>query len=176
MSLPLPGDFTLVGFFQKPYGLLGEMKVRPETFDFDRHQSLRRVFARDRAGGLTELVVRATRGDGTYWYLKFEDRRTPEAVAALSGQELLIDSAEKLPLPEGMVYFSELPGMRVLNENGAPEGEVVEVREAGSVEYIVIRTAKGELPVPWNEHFVREIDAAARTVRMDLSSLRGVLL
>jgi 16S rRNA processing protein RimM len=175
--MPLPSDFTLVGILQKPYGLLGEMKVRPETFDFDRHESLKRVFARNHAGEITELEVRATRGDDQFWYLKFEGFRTPESLLDLCGQELLIDSAERLELPEGMVYFSELPGMRVHDERGEDVGEIIEVRETGPVEYLAVRsTAKGEILVPWTDHFVKKIDKETRIVHMDLGDLRGVIL
>jgi 16S rRNA processing protein RimM len=182
--MSLPSDYTLVGLIQKPYGLLGEVKIKPETFDFDRYESLERVFARDREGNITELNVRASRADANFWYLKFDDRRTPEAAADLSGKELLIDAAEKLELPEGMVYFSDLPGMAVIDETGAPVGTVLEVREGGPSEYIVVKmAAEGdtaevpakEIAVPWQEPFVRKIDKDARTVEMDLSSLRGVL-
>jgi 16S rRNA processing protein RimM len=171
----LPTDFTLVGILQKPYGLLGDMKVRPETFDFDRHSSLKRVFARNHEGDITELEVRATRADAQFWYLKFEGRRTPESLIELCGQELLIDSAERLELPEGMVYFSELPGMRVLD--GTEDiGEILEVRETGPVEYLAVRSIKGEILVPWTDHFVKKIDKQARVVHMDLAELRGVIL
>jgi len=173
MTLPL--DFTLVGILQKPNGLLGDMKVRPETFDFDRHESLKRVFARNKAGEITELTVRATRADAQSWYLKFEGYRTPESLVDLCGQELLIDSAERLELPEGMVYFSDLPGMRVRDELGQDAGEVLEVRE-GSTDYIAVHTPKGEILVPWTDHFVKKIDKAERLVHMDLSGLRGVVL
>jgi ribosomal 30S subunit maturation factor RimM len=77
-----------------------------------------------------------------------------------------------------MVYFSDLPGMAVIDETGATAGTVVEVREAGPSEYIVVRTSGDdgvEVAVPWQEPFVRKIDKDARTVEMDLSSLRGVL-
>lgn len=173
--MPFPTDFTLVGILLKPHGLLGDMKVRPETFDFDRHESLERVFARGRTGELTELKVRATRADNQFWYLKFDGYRTPEALNPLCGQELLIDSAERLELPEGMVYFSELPGMRVHDERGEESGEIIEVRETGATEYLAVKTPKGEILVPWNDHFVRKIDKAARIVHMDLSGLRGVV-
>jgi 16S rRNA processing protein RimM len=174
--MTVPTDFTLVGVLQKPNGLLGDMKVRPETFDFDRHQTLDRVFARGRTGEITELKVRATRADQQFWYLKFEGYRTPESLIELCGQELLIDSAERLPLPEGMVYFSDLPGMRVHDELGADAGEIIEVRETGSTEYLAVHTPKGEILVPWTDHFVKKIDKAARIVHMDLSGLRGVVL
>jgi 16S rRNA processing protein RimM len=174
----LPSDFTLVGMFQKPYGLLGEMKVRPETFDFERYKSLKRVFARGREGEVTELAIRAARGDDRFWYFKFEGMRTPEDVAELSGRELLIDSAERLELPEGMVYFSDIPGMQAVDERGEPAGELVEVREAGPIEYLVLRAASTskEVLVPWNDHFVKKIDKAARVAHLDLSALRGVVL
>jgi 16S rRNA processing protein RimM len=174
--MTLPTDFTLVGILLKPHGLLGEMKVRPETFDFDRHESLQRVFARGRTGEVTELAVRATRADAQHWFLKFDGYRTPESLIPLCGQELLIDSAERLELPEGMVYFSELPGMRVRDELGEDAGEVIEVRETGATEYIAVQTAKGEILVPWTDHFVKKIDKGARLVHMDLSGLRGVVL
>ena len=175
----LPADFTLVGVFLKPYGLLGEIKVRPETFDFDRYESLKRVFARDRSGEILDLTLRASRADDKFWYLKFDGMRTPEAVAELSGRELLIDSAERLELPEGMVYFSDIPGMKAVDERGEPAGELVEVREAGPTEYLVLRPLdpeKGEVLVPWNDHFVTKIDKAARVAHLDLSALRGVVL
>jgi 16S rRNA processing protein RimM len=176
MSLPI--DFTLVGMLLKPYGLLGEVKIRPETFDFDRYKSLKRVFARGRSGDVIELNIRAARADAQFWYLKFDDRRTPEAAAELSGRELLIDSAERLELPEGMVYFSDIPGMQAVDEAGEPVGELVEVREAGPTEYLVLRASETgkEVLVPWNDHFVKKIDKAARVAHLDLSALRGVVL
>jgi len=172
----LPSDYTLIGIIQKPYGLLGEVKIKPETFDFNRYESLERVFARDHEGNVTELQVRAKRADANFWYLKFDDRRTPEAAADLSGKELLIDAADKLELPEGMVYFSDLPGMNVVDENGDSIGSVLEVREAGPSEYIVVKTPAGnEVAVPWQEPFVLKIDKQARLVELDISTLRGVL-
>jgi 16S rRNA processing protein RimM len=172
----LPQDFILVGMIQKPYGLLGEVKIKPETFDFNRHETLKTVYARDREGNVTPLTIRANRADNLWWYFKFDDRRTPEAAAPLSGQELLIDAAEKLELPEGMVYFSEVPGMAVVDELGNTVGEILEIRETGSTEYLIVKTGTTELPVPWTDHFVTKIDKAARIVHMDLSQLRGVLL
>jgi 16S rRNA processing protein RimM len=172
----LPSDYILVGMIQKPYGLLGEVKIKPETFDFNRHETLKRVFARNREGEIAELTVRANRADNLFWYLKFDDLRTPEAAAFLSGRELLIDAAEKLELPEGMVYFSEVPGMAVVDERGEAVGEILEIRETGSTEYLIVKTATAEVPVPWNDHFVTRIDKAARVVHMDLSQLRGILL
>jgi len=173
---PTPENLVLVGYTQKPYGLLGEMKVRPATFDFDRHASLAKVYFRKKDGGeILELEVRGTRGDGEFWYLKFEGMRTPEAIAHLSGGQLLIPDSERLELPEDMIYVSDVPGMEVLDENGAVVGSVVEVLEQGASEMLVVSTGKKDLHIPWNDHFVKGIDKAGRKVSVDLSALRGLL-
>jgi 16S rRNA processing protein RimM len=170
-------DLILIGIIQKPYGLLGEVKVKPETFDFERHAQLKRVYCRKRHGKEIEvLTVRKTRADNRFWYLQFEDIKTPEAALHLSGRELCVGPEDRLELPAGMVYFSDLPGMMALDENGEKAGMVVEVMETGAQEYLVVRTSRGDLPVPWNDQFVKRIDTVNKVVEMDLSSLRGVLL
>jgi len=173
----IPQELILVGVLQKPYGLLGEIKVKPETFDFGRHERLKQVYSRKRHGKEVEvLTVKATRADDRFWYLKFEGLKTPEAVAHLSGCELCVDAKDRLELPEGMVYFSDLPGMSVIDERGETAGMVVEVMETGALEYLLVRTSRGEIPVPWNDTFVKRIDKAAKIVELDLSTLRGSLL
>lgn len=173
---PAIADLILVGMIQKPYGLLGEIKVKPETFDFDRHAKLKEVYCRKRHGKEAEkLTVRASRADERFWYLKFEGMKTPESIAHLSGCELSVGAEERLELPDDMVYFSDLPGMTAIDEKGETVGTVVEVMETGAQEYLQLKTSRGEVAVPWNDQFVKQIDKKARTVNLDLSTLRGVL-
>lgn len=173
---PQPDNFILIGYTQKPFGLLGEMKVRPATFDFDRHSTLSKVYFRKRIGDEPEaLEVRATRADEDSWYLKFKDMKTPEMVARLSGGQLLIPAEERLELPEDMVYLSDVPGMAVIDEEGKNIGKVVEVLEQGPLEYLVVNTGKKDILVPWTDPFVIRIDKATRQVLVDISTLRGML-
>ncbi len=169
-------NLILVGYTQKPYGLFGEMKVHPASFDFDRHATLSKVFFRKRAGDKPiALEIRGSRADADHWYFKFKDLKTPESVAHLSGGQLLIPEEEKLELPKDMVYLSDLPGMEVLDENGEVVGSVVEVLDQGATELLVIDTPKKEILVPWNDHFVKKVDKVARRVDVNLSMLRNLL-
>ena len=171
-----PENLVLVGYTQKPYGLLGELKVRPASFDFDRHASLAKVYFRKREGSaISDLEVRASRADGEFWYLKFVGLKTPEAIAHLSGGQLLIPASERLELPDDMVYLSDVPDMEVFDETGARVGQVVEVLEQGAGEILVVGTGKKEILIPWNDHFVTAIDKAGRKVTVDLSALRDLL-
>ena len=171
-----PEDLILVGSILKPYGLFGEIKVRPETFDYDRHALLKKVYCRNGEGETERMTVSASRCDGEFWYLKFDDLKTPEAVAHLSGRQLMVTVEDRLELPAGLVYHSELPGMTVKDELGGTVGTVGGVMETGAQEYILVQTEKGEIPLPWNDRFVKRIDRETRTVDVDLSSIRGVLI
>lgn len=172
-----PSDnLVLVGYTLKPYGLLGEIKVRPASFDPERHASLSRVFFRKRQDAEVEaLEVRASRADAESWYLKFKGLKTPESVAHLSGGFLYVAEEDQAELPEDMVYVSDLPGMRVLDEEGKEVGKVAQVLDQGSQELLAVRVGTREILIPWNDHFVKFIDKQARTVQVDMSTLRGLL-
>jgi 16S rRNA processing protein RimM len=155
-----PENLVLVGYTQKPYGLFGELKIRPATFDFDRHTDLSTVWFRKRDGQEAQaLEVRATRADGEFWYLKFKGMLTPEAVGPFSGGQLLIPAEERRELPE----------------EAKTVGSVLEVLEQGATEMLVVATGRKDILIPWNDHFVKRIDKAARVVHVDLSALRNIL-
>lgn len=169
-------QYILIGYTQKPYGLLGEMKVSPTTFDLERHKSLSKIFFRKKLGDeIIPLEIRGTRADQDSWYFKFKDYKTPESIAEFSGGQLLIPIEERLLLPDDMVYVSELPGMKVVDEAGAEVGEVVEVLDQGASELLVIATGSKDIHIPWNDHFVKKIDKLKRIVDVDLTILRDVL-
>lgn len=169
-------DLIRVGSILKPYGLFGELKVRPETFDFERHSLLKKIYCRKFGGEAEAYAVSTSRSDGEYWYLKIEGLRSPEAAAELSGQELLVGPEDRLELPPGLVFHSEIPGMKVRDELGNEVGTVSGVMETGATEYLLVKTAKGEIPLPWNANFVKRIDKETRIVDADLSLIRGVLI
>lgn len=169
--------FVLVGLIQKPFGLLGEVKIKPETFDFGRHAQLKNVTVRLRdTGEIQELEVRASRADARYWYLKFKGLRTPEAAAFLSGGELLLPEAQKLDLPDDMVYYSDMPGCEVFDEQGVLVGTVIEVLDQGIQQLLRIKLPQGDTLVPWNDHFIKKIDKVKKRIDADLGPLRGVTL
>jgi 16S rRNA processing protein RimM len=169
-------NLVLVGYTLKPFGLLGEVKVRPASFDPERHASLDKVWFKKREDAEPEeLEVRASRADGEYWFLKFKGLKTPESVAHLSGGYLFVSQEDSLELPEDMVFLSDVPGMKVVDENGQDVGTVSEVLDQGAQELLSVRTGGKDLLIPWNDHFVLRIDKEKRIVEVDMSALRGLI-
>ena len=73
---------------------------------------------------------------------------------------------EELPTPpEGEFYWIDAVGCLVVDETGAPLGEVVAVEPGSAYDFLVVRRPGGEdgyLPVV--EAFLRKVDTAARRV------------
>jgi 16S rRNA processing protein RimM len=73
---------------------------------------------------------------------------------------------DELPsLPEDEFYWIDAVGCLVVDEAGAPLGEVVAVEPGAAYDYLVVRRPEGEeryLPVV--AAFVRKVDTAARRV------------
>jgi 16S rRNA processing protein RimM len=170
-------SYTLIGEVQKPYGLLGEVKIKPVTFDPDRHEKLKEIFWAPEEGSseIRTLKIRASRADARYWYLKFEGCRNPESVADLSGGVILIGDEQALEAPEDEIFVSEVVGMQLIDELGASVGIIEKILETQAGELLVIPIADKPLHLPWNPHFIKEIIAEKREVHADLSTLRGVL-
>ena len=99
--------------------------------------------------------------------LKFAGVDDLAAAKKLAGCEVCIPAAQRRPLEGSAVYWSELPGCRVV------EG----VRELGVVRWLdptvgtpvlVVDTPAGELLVPFADEICRRIDLAARQIEVEL--------
>ncbi len=176
ITTPNIDDLILIGQTLKPYGLLGEMKVRPETFDIERHEKLKTVlFKRAHETEFLTLKIIASRHDDNFWFLKFENLKTPEAAAEYSGGMLFIPASERLELPEDMVYISDLIGLMAIDELGKELGPIKEIHENGAQDLIVIQTPRKEIVIPWLEPFVTSINLPEKKVMVDISLLREIL-
>jgi 16S rRNA processing protein RimM len=179
---------VLVARTLKAYGLLGEIKVKPESFDLDRHEQLEHVlFCKNpiekNTGTKTKLTVVSSRLHQEYWYLQFDGYTTPESIKPLSGGYLYIPEEERLELPEDMIYTTDMVGYSVLDvSSGAPArlGVLKEVQEYPTQEILVVepetenREGHQEILIPWIDVFVKEINEEERTIHVNIEVLKGL--
>ena len=158
-----PWDLV-IGRVTAPFGVRGEMRVKPETDFPDRFLNLREV--------CLELPNREERR-----FAVARARVTPKGIIlALAGCESR-DQAEALrrswvkirpslavALPQGSYWVHDIMGMRVVTETGEDLGEVTEViRAPGNDVYV---TPKAMIPAL--REVVREIDVATRRMVVSL--------
>ena len=178
-------EWILVGQTLKTYGLLGEMKVRPESFDLNRHEQLEKVLFCKRpieknTGREIKLTVISSRLHQGYWYLQFEGYKTPEAIKPFSGGHLYIPKEERLELPENMIYTTDMVGYRVLDISKKTPiciGTLKEVQEYPTQEMLVVereKTSRPDILIPWMDVFVKKINEEERTIHVNIEVLAGL--
>ena len=90
---------------------------------------------------------------------------TPEAAETLVKAVVSVRREELPTPPEGEFYWVDAVGCLVVDETGAPLGEVVAVEPGSAYDFLVVRRPgreDGYLPVV--EAFLRKVDTAARRV------------
>jgi 16S rRNA processing protein RimM len=115
------------------------------------------------AVGDYEVVTAQRAGDCAVFSLKGVD--TIEAAETLVKAVVSIRYEDLPSLPEDEFYWIDAVGCLVVDEAGAPLGEVVAVEPGAAYDFLVVRRPGGEdgyLPVV--EAFLRKVDTAARRV------------
>ncbi len=110
-----------------------------------------------------------------YWFhqeriiLKFRDRDLPDAVQELVGGEVQIPEDQRVSLPEGSYYDSDLIGCRVL-EGEELLGKVFRILRMGAeMSNLVIVGEKGqELMVPLVQKMITRIDVQQKLIQVKL--------
>ncbi len=99
--------------------------------------------------------------------LKFAGVDDREAARKLAGYEVCIPAAQRRPLEGSAVYWSDLPGCRVV-EGGRELGVVRWLDPTAGTPVLVVDTPGGELLVPFAEEICRRIDLAGRVIEVEL--------
>jgi 16S rRNA processing protein RimM len=177
-------DMVLVGYTQKPFGLIGELKVKPESFDLNRHELFKEVFfKKTMSSEAIKLEVSSSRIQNRSWLIKFKGYKSPESVKEYSGGMLFVSKDQRLPIPENQVYVSDVKGCTAIDLEGNVIGRIMEIQEHANQDILVIareskmHSAVGKnssVLVPWNHIFVKKVDTEKKIMIIDFSQLEGL--
>ena len=154
-----------IGKVVDAHGLDGELKVKPFTDSPSYYESSADVIV-DAGKGLHRLAVRRIRNAGALWIVALEGVAHREAALALKGAELLLDADKLRPLEAGEYFLDDLIGCEVEDEQGARLGRVRGVIETGANDVLEVATEAGETLVPMTQEVVKQVDVAARRIRI----------
>jgi 16S rRNA processing protein RimM len=115
------------------------------------------------------MVLSSARPHAKGMLVKFEGVETPEDAGQLRNQWVYVSSTDVPSLPEGRLYQHELIGFHVVDENGNPLGELVEIIETGANDVYVVRDESGkEILLPAISSVVLELDLSPRVMRVHM--------
>ncbi|MDP9268043.1 MAG: ribosome maturation factor RimM [Acidobacteriota bacterium] len=100
--------------------------------------------------------------------LKFAGVDSITDAEALAGYEVQVPAAERVPLPEGAAYISDLVGT-ALYDGAKFVGKVSDVQAgAGAAPLLVVKVGDRELLVPFVTEFIKSLDLPGKRLEMAL--------
>lgn len=171
------GPTAVVGRVRRAHGIKGELAVAIETDAPDAiFASGARVIvgtadgdpAPDAATGrLVELVVKAARPFQDGLLVFFDGIADRTEAEKWRGRSLLVPVSELESPADGELWAHELPGMLVVDPQGAVIGDVHGYYELPQGLVLEIQTPRGLRDVPFSDAFVRAFDRDARVITLD---------
>lgn len=158
-----------VGLVLRPYGIRGEVKVRPLT---DRP---RERFEALEACVLWELDrdrrepcrIASRRFEGDAVLVRVDGVHSPEAARRLQGRLLAVSREEALAPPEGRFYPWQMEGAAVETPDGRPVGRFVGVENGTAQELWIVEDGGRERLIPAVAGIVVEVSLAERRIVID---------
>ncbi len=165
-------SLLLVGTCGRPHGVLGEVKVIPETDDPERLAALEHVFVGTTAETARPRTIQALRFQTVKYGLTalvcFEGVSGRDAADALRGLGVWASASDLPPLGEGEVFVHDLLGLAVVTEEGEPVGTVGDVLEGGAQRLLVVRReGHPDALVPDVAEIVTDVDLDAGQITID---------
>lgn len=161
-------ETVTVGQIERPFGVKGEVKVRPLSDVPGRFEGLRSVSLLARSGETLETSVTHVRRVGTGFILGLTGVTTPEAASLWRGGFIRTIRGAVPELPNGQYYECDLIGLAVYTEEGQSVGVLEEIMEVPGNPVFVVRQGAKELLIPAAKELVRTVDLTSRTMTVRL--------
>ena len=159
----------------RPWGRRGEVAAEILTDFPERLAALGEVWLADGRGARRPAAIVSCRLHSGQAVFHFAGVSSIDEAERLRGMEIQVPLSERVQLPAGRYYISDLVGCSVWEENAAaPLGTVREVQplaeagEAAEAWVLAVETAEGELLIPLAAEICTRVDINARRVEVRL--------
>jgi 16S rRNA processing protein RimM len=160
-------DMVLVGRIGRPHGIRGHVFVTPETdFVDERFVPGATMWTRSSRGD-EQLTIAAARVQNGRPVVGFDGFSSIDEIERLAGLELRVPEESLQPLGDGAYYQHQLVGCAVETTTGERVGVVTRVDGGVAATVLAIDGMRGEILIPFAIEICKEVDIAARRIRID---------
>ncbi|MBX3331633.1 MAG: 16S rRNA processing protein RimM [Nitrospira sp.] len=161
-------ETVTVGRIERPFGVKGEVKVRPLSDVPGRFEGLRTVNLLARNGQTLETSVTHVRRAGAEFILGLTGLTTPEDASLWRGGFIQTIRGSVPELPNGQYYECDLIGLAVFTEKSQSIGVLEEIWDLPGNPVFVVRQGAKEILIPAAKELISNVDLEARkmTVRL----------
>ena len=174
MATPKPARATLARVL-RPHGRRGEVAAEILTDFPERLTKLASIELWDGRSEPRHARVRScwlSHSRGGQAIFHFEGVDSIDDARKIVGLEVQIPLSQRVPLPSGSYYVTDLIGCQVRERGGASLGRVSDVQTTGEAvagtPILVVGTEQGELLVPLAAEICVSVDLAAQSIEVIL--------
>ncbi|MEQ1884472.1 MAG: ribosome maturation factor RimM [Bryobacteraceae bacterium] len=161
-------QWVSIGRLFRVRGNRGELLGELDSQKRDREKSLTEVALEAKGRRAIFQVEEIWRHDGRPVF-KFEGIDSISDAEAWEHAEILVRGEDVAPPEEGEYSFADLIGSQVVRLSGEPLGVVKSIEEYGGPLLLNVEAKDGrQILVPFARSICKEIDAAARIIRVEL--------
>jgi 16S rRNA processing protein RimM len=164
----------------RPHGIRGEVAAEILTDFPERLKNLSSAKLWDQRSQPRPVAIRScwlSHSRGGQAIFHFEDSHSMNDAEKLVGLHVQIPFSERVKLPDGSYFISDLVGCEVRGRDGAAIGIVRDVQATGAAvtgtPNLVVDAANGELLIPLAKEICVRVDTDAR--RIDVTLPEGLL-
>jgi 16S rRNA processing protein RimM len=172
--MEIPDDLLPVGHVLGPFGVQGELRIKPYSADADALMSVRRWWI-DKPE-LSDVEVLTVRRQGEDVVAKLVGVVGRDAAEALKGAVVQVRRSHFPALSNDEYYWVDLIGLRVVNLGGQELGLVGDLMDNGAHPILRVAVAAQddnpdhELLIPFVDQFIKKVDRAAMEITVDWES------
>ena len=159
-------DLIEVGQVLRPFGIRGEVKVRPAGEPEETLSGISEVYMDLRGRRRGPVAIERCRIQGRFNLVKFAGVDGPEQAELLRGATLFVPREALGPLPEGAFYFCDLLDCTAENAAGKSLGTVTGYVPVGDYDLLIVKDGERERLIPTQAAVLLEVDLAARRIRV----------
>jgi 16S rRNA processing protein RimM len=164
-------DLVIMGRVVAPYGVLGWLKIHPDTEEFDRLLDYKTWWI-GKDNDWRELKVEGAKIHNDVLVVKLQSIDERDAAVSCKGKQIAVSRASLPKLEDDEYYWSDLIGLSVKNLQDVDFGKVSDVFATGANDVLVVKdVAKSESGIerliPYIAQVILEVDIAAKTMLVD---------
>ena len=163
----MASELVVMGRVVAPYGVLGWLKIHPDTEVFDGLLDYKTWWI-GRGEDWHELKVEDAKTHNDVLVVKLQSIDDRDAAFACKGKQIAVPRALLPKLIKEEYYWSDLIGLTVKNQQNVDFGKIIDVFATGANDVIAAKSETGqERLIPYIAQVILEVNLDAKIMLVD---------
>ena len=154
-------DFIVIGRVTRTHGVHGEVRVHPYTNEADSLGQYDRLYFQVPNEEREIYRIDGFRPHKNFALLKINGVHGKESAQRFLGAEILIKRDWMPPLEPDEYYWTDLVGLKIIDQEGRDLGYVKRLQSTGADDLLVFERDQEEYYLPFREEIIRSVDLSA---------------